>query len=420
VAQVNDGGSLGAALKTPVAKLTPGQRKSLFAYYLQTTDTVFRQEQLTLRKLRQRRSKTVDGLREIMVMRELKKRRRTFLLTRGEYDKPAQRVLPNTPAVFPPFPQDAPANRLGLAKWLTDPNHPLTARVAVNRYWQLIFGRGLIDTPEDFGSQGSAPSHPGLLDWLARDFVRHGWNVKRLMKMLVMSATYRQSSRLAVGPEQANLLKRDPENRLLSRGPSYRLSAEMLRDSALAVSGLLVNKVGGPPVRPYELEASFKPVRRDRGAGLYRRSLYTYWKRTAPAPVMMVLDASKREVCRVKRERTSSPLQSLALLNSPQFVEAARMLAQRLLRKHGDNTNAILTELFRRLTSRRPKKAERELLTKLYRQQVSYYEKHRDKAAAFLKVGDSKADPKLPSAKLAAMGVVANTLMNFDECVMKR
>src|SRR5690606_8748774 len=266
------------------------------------------------------------------------------------YDAPGERVDPAIPETLPPFSDELPRNRFGLARWLTSPEHPLTSRVAVNRLWQMCFGKGLVATPEDFGSQGQPPSHPLLLDWLACDFVEQGWDVKRLLKLIVTSATYRQSSRVAGNT--------DPENILLSRGPSYRLPAEMLRDNALAVSGLLVGTVGGPPARPYEVEESFKPSPRDKGEGLYRRSLYTYWKRTAPAPVMMTLDASTREVCRVNRERTASPLQLLALFNGPQYNEAARALAESLVREHGENRESLLVSLFRRLTTRRPAAAE--------------------------------------------------------------
>lgn len=412
VAQLHDGRSLQAALAAPSEKLTAAQREGLFQFYLQTADRAYRRQLSALQKVREERSKLTDGVREIMVMREMTHRRPTFVLKRGAYDKPGERVFPQTPAVFPPFPKDAPQNRLGLAKWLTDPRHPLTARVAVNRLWQLVFGNGLVRTPEDFGSQGRPPTHPQLLDWLADDFVRHGWDVKRLLKTIVMSATYRQST---FNPKLV-----DPENRLLGRAPSYRLSAEMLRDNALAVSGLLVRKTWGPPVKPYEVTASFKPVRRDKGRGLYRRSLYTYWKRTAPAPVMMTLDASKREVCQVRRERTSSPLQALVMLNGPQFVEAARVLAQRLVRRHGRDTDRSLREAFRLLTSRRPNANELQALRQLYCEQLADFTRHPQKAASFLKTGDAPADPKLPAARVGALGVVVQTLMNFDECVTKR
>jgi hypothetical protein len=253
------------------------------------------------------------------------------------------------------------------------------------------------------------------LDWLARDFVAHNWDVKRFFKQIVMSATYRQSSQAAPA-----LMSSDPENRLLARAPRYRLSAEMLRDNGLMVSGLLVNKLGGAPVRPYEVGVSFKPVDRDKGDGLYRRSVYTYWKRTGPAPVMMTLDAAKRDVCRVRRERTSSPLQAFVLLNDPQFVEAARMLAQRMIVKHGDDTPAVLRDVFRTLTSRLPSDEERLVLQELYEQQFEYFKEKPARATDFLATGDAKADPTLDANHLAAVGVVANALMNYDECVMKK
>jgi len=341
--------------------------------------------------------------------------RQTYLLNRGAYDARGKKVESLTPASLNPFPKDAPGNRLGLAKWLTDPKQPLTARVTVNRYWQLLFGQGLVRTPEDFGSQGELPSHPELLDWLAYDFMTHHWDLKRLLKQVVMSSTYRQSSETT-----SDLLHRDPENRLLARFPSYRLPAEMLRDNSLAVSGLLVNKIGGPSVKPYELEVSFKPTGRSQGEGLYRRSLYTYWKRTGPAPVMMTLDASKRDVCRVKREKTSSPLQAFVLMNGPQFVEASRALAQRLLQQHGTANEALFQDLFRNLTSRKPDHKELRILSSLYESQYNKFKKDPQRATEYLSVGDQKPDGKLDSAMLAATTVVANTLLNFDESVMKR
>ena len=415
VAQIHDGRALTEALAAPIDKLTPKTRKSLLAFYLTNFDAEYKTQLAAVRKVREERSRTVDGIREIMVMREMAQPRQTFLLTRGAYNMPAQRVTAGTPAVLPPFPAGQPNNRLGLARWLTADDHPLTARVAVNRLWQMCFGAGLVRTPEDFGSQGQPPTHPELLDWLARDFIDHDWDVKRLIKMMVTSATYRQSSAVA-----ANAIARDPENRLLARAPRYRLSAEMLRDSVLAVSGLLVDKVGGASVRPYEVEASFKPVGRTRGEGLYRRSVYTYWKQTAPAPAMMALDASKREVCRVRRERTSSPLQAFVLLNGPQYVEAARVLAEREIQQHGDKTEAVLTDMFRRLTSRKPRAAELKLIVKLYEDQLADFEKDPKRAEAFLKTGDWPRDAKFPAARVAALGVVASMLMNFDQCVMKR
>ena len=305
-----------------------------------------------LTELRKQRSKLVDGLQEIMVMEELAQPRQSYLLSRGAYDARADPVHSDTPAALPPFPSDQPRNRLGLARWLTSPKQPLTARVTVNRYWQLFFGQGLVNTPEDFGSQGSQPTHPELLDWLSKDFIDHGWNVKRLVRQMVTSQTYRQSSQ----PSKV-VREKDPENLLFARSPRYRLSAEMIRDGALAATGLLVDKVGGPPTKPYEVAVSFKPVKHEEGEGLYRRSLYTYWKRTSPAPVMIALDAPKRDVCMVKRDTTATPLQAFIFMNDPQFVEAARVLAESLTKQHGDDTTAMIQEAFQRLVSRPHPKA---------------------------------------------------------------
>ena len=414
-AQLHDGQSLNDTLAIATADLTDRQRSQLRQYYLSTVDEPHREQLGTLRTSREERSKVVDPVRELMVMREMPQPRQTHLLTRGAYDAPADPVSAGTPAIFPPFPSDAPRNRLGLARWLTDPSQPLTARVIVNRYWQLCFGDGLVRTPEDFGSQGEPPTHPQLLDWLAHEFLASGWDVKSLLRTIVTSSTYRQSS-----VASAELVARDPDNRLLARGARYRLSAEMIRDNALATSGLLVSKIGGEPVKPYEVAVSFKPVARDKGEGLYRRSLYTFWKRTAPAPVMMSLDASRRDVCTVQRERTSSPLQALVLLNDPQLVEAARVLGQEMLERHGDDVEAMASEMFRRLTSREPETVELAILVKLYRQQLAVFKTSPDEAAKFLAIGDHAHSTKLDDAQLAAAGVLANALMNYDECVTKR
>ena len=278
---------------------------------------------------------------------------------------------------------------------------------------------GLVRTPEDFGSQGQPPTHPELLDWLAVEFVENGWNVKTTLKQIMMSATYRQSSH---HPDDQLEIK-DPQNLWLARFPSYRLPAEMLRDNSLAVSGRLVSRIGGPPVKPYEIEASFKPSKRDKGDGLYRRSLYTYWKRTGPAPAMMALDASKRDVCRVQRERTSSPIQAFVLLNGPQYVEAARGLAERLTRQHGNQDEGIdqsLRDAFRWLTSRHARDDEFEILENLYRQQHRYFANDPQRTKSFLEVGDAAVDTTLDQPHLAALTVVAGTLMNYDQSVMKR
>ena len=417
IAQLFDGHSLADALGSPVPRLTPTQTAALREYFLETVSKPFATQRTAVGQAREQRSKAVDGLREIMVMADLdsSRQRQTFVLKRGAYDAPGEPVQPGTPTALPPFSAGQPRNRLGLAHWLTRPGHPLTARVAVNRLWQQCFGYGLVRTPEDFGSQGQPPTHPDLLDWLAHDLSSHGWDIKRSLKQIVLSATYRQSSRAG-----QQLLKRDPANRLLARGPSHQLTAEMIRDAALLSSGLLVDKQGGRPARPYDLALSFKPLKPDQGEGLYRRSLYTYWKRTGPAPVMMTLDASKRDVCVVKRERTDSALQACVLLNGPQFVEAGRVLGQVLLKKHGENTGALVNEMFRRLTSRYPSDREREILVRAFQEQLEYFQADPKRAEAFLKVGQAGRDKALPAVRVAAAGMLANTLMNFDECVMKR
>ena len=266
------------------------------------------------------------------------------------------------------WPKDAPKNRLGLAKWLTNPDHPLTARVVVNRFWQQLFGQGIVKTSENFGLQGESPSHPELLDWLAREFVDSGWNVKALMKRIVLSSTYRQDS--AASPE---LIARDPENRLLARGPRFRLPAEMIRDQALSISGLLKHRLGGPSVYPYQPPDLYKGMvvaadypgtiyTESTGDDLYRRSLYTFWKRTVPHPTMTVFDAPDREFCIVRRTTTNTPLQALTLLNDPIFVEAARKLAERSIHDGGTRPTRALAYMFRLATARAPDAAEREIL----------------------------------------------------------
>ena len=409
-----DGQTLARLLQTPADLLSAQEKKSLQAYYLAAVDAQVAAARETLKTFRNRLNKTEDGMREIMVMKESKPPRASYLLIRGAYDARSTPVANETPKVLPDFPQDWPRNRLGLARWLTAPNHPLTARVTVNRYWQMIFGRGLVKTPEDFGSQGSPPSHPKLLDWLAADFMENGWDVKRLLRQLVTSAAYRQRSEA-----NADLLRADPKNIWLSRSPKRRWPAEMIRDNALAVSGLLSTKIGGPPVKPYEVAASFKPSKVDSGEGLHRRSLYTYWKRTAPAPVMMALDASKRDVCSVRRETTATPLQAFVFLNDPQFVEAARNLARQVLQSGLTQDDQRLSQLFRRLTSRRPTSAESAVLQKMLQEQRNYFAADTNRAKAFLSVGFSALAESEKTAELAALAAVASALMSHDECLVK-
>ncbi len=417
-AEVAGEGVLTALVTKTADELTEQQRQKLFAYYLASHDTAYREQLASLTDLRKKRSQAVDAVPEIMVMRELPMRRRTYLLRRGAYDAPGEEVQPGVPEAILPFPEDAPANRLGLARWLTNPGHPLTARVAVNRFWQSLFGRGFVSTPEDFGNQGAAPTHPQLLDWLSKRFIDSGWDVKALQKLIVMSTTYRQSS--LTTPEVRRL---DPENQLLSHGPRRRLSAEMIRDQALAASGLLVEKIGGPPVKPYQpaglwKEKSSTSYTRDKGEGSHRRSLYTYWKRTSPPPAMLTFDAAKRDVCSVKRQTTATPLQALVLLNDPQFVEAARALAERAMLENHGNIEATIASAFRRLTSRQIKAREVETLAKLYREQLVDFEQQAGEAEKLLKIGDHPLNESLNKNELAALTVVVQAVMNFDDAVV--
>ena len=325
------------------------------------------------------------------------------------------------PACLPPWPDGAPKNRLGLAQWVTDPQHPRLARVTVNRLWQAVFSRGLVETADDLGSQGASPSHPELLDWLARTFIESGWDVKSMMRRLVTSATYRQASTGVPA-----VIEDDPDNRLLARFPRHRLSAEMLRDGALYAGGLLVEKRGGPPVKPYQPEGlwrekSGKVYRRDVGEGSHRRSLYGYWKRTSPPPSMMIFDAAKRDVCVARRQQTATPLQALVLWNDPQYVEAARGLALRILSSGSPGEPAEQTaRAFLWLTGRPPEPDERAVLEQLYREQFEYFQKRPDETNAFLSIGDLKVPEEIDPMRLAALSAVTQTLLSYDETITVR
>ena len=386
------------------------------AFFLNQHDKDFQQVQTKLLTLRRKRSELEEKIPEIMVMEEMKTSRQNFILQRGLYSSRSEPVSPGVPAFLPPLPDGAPNNRLGLAQWTVSPSNPLTARVTANRYWQRLFKSGLVATSEDFGSQGRLPTHPELLDWLARDFMAHGWDLRHLLKQIVLSATYRQRSDVVSG----ELATRDPENTLLYRYPSPRLTAEMLRDNALAISGLLVTKVGGPSVKPYDIAAAFKPSTPDKGEGLYRRSVYTYMRQTSPSPLMTTLNASKRDVCQVKIERTDSPLQGLVMLNSPQFVESARSLATILTAKHGSDDKSLIDDAFRRLTSRFPDDAERAVLGKLLAEQLAHFTEAPAEASSLIKTGDSPAPNTDQPARVAAVTTLISTLLNFDECISKR
>jgi hypothetical protein len=393
--------------------------------------------QAELGRLQKEKAAVEKQVRTTMVMQELPKPRDTYLLIRGEYDKKGEKVIAGTPAALPPLPRHAPANRLGLAKWLVDPSNPLTARVAVNRTWQMFFGTGLVKTAEDFGSQGELPSHPELLDWLAVEFMEGPaastkrqagrWDVKALVRLIVTSATYRQSSAVTKEP-----LARDPENRLLARAPRLRLQAEFIRDQALAVSGLLNRDIGGASVFPYQPAGLWEELamrgdsknwsaqffEQSKGRDLYRRSMYTFWKRTSPPPQMLTFDAPDRESCTVRRSRTNTPLQALVLMNDPTYVEASRKLAERLM-AHADSTDERIAFAFRLATGRHPVEKEVEVLRRVYNLQLNRYRQDAKAALRLLSVGESPRDERFTPAELAAWTIVASTILNLDETITK-
>ncbi len=347
-----------------------------------------------------------------------------FILFRGDYDKRKDEVKAATPAILPPLPEGYPRNRLGLAKWLLRPEHPLTSRVTVNRFWQEFFGVGIVRTAGDFGVSGELPSNPGLLDWMAVEFREGGWDMKKFARLVVTSSAYRQSAQ--VTPEK---LEKDPQNLLVSRGPRFRMDAEMVRDYALAASGLLVDKIGGPSVRPYQPDGVWEAVamigsntrdyKADTGEKLHRRSLYTFWKRAAPPASMDIFNAPAREVCTVRRERTNTPLQALVTMNDPQFVEAARHLAQSALKDGGDRDETRLDFLARRLLARPLTAEEGSIASASLADLLLFYKEHADDARKLLSVGEDKADPALDPSALAAWTMLTNELMNLDEVLNK-
>jgi hypothetical protein len=396
------------------AGLNAEVKEQLFDFYLATADAEWSQHLTALQAARDELYKVADGVKEVMVMRELPQPKKAYTLFRGEYDQRRDEVQAGTPKVLLPFPENASRNRLGLAKWLTDRRHPLTARVTVNRIWQSLFGRGLVKTAEDFGSQGSRPSYPEVLDLLASKFIDSGWDVKRLVKSIVMSRTYRQRS-MADPQTMAD----DPENEWLARGSRFRLPAEMIRDNALATAGLLKLQVGGPPVNPYEMSESFKPATPSGGDGVYRRSLYTNWRRTGPPPALVAFDAPRRAVCSAKRERTDSPLQALILLNGVQYVEAARVLGETLHREANGNVPSMIDQGFLRCLSRHPDPREIEIMSQLYQEQLDHFTKHPAEAEKLIKIGHKPHDGKIPAPQAAAATVLAQTLLNHDISVVK-
>ena len=353
--------------------------------------------------------------------------RPTHVLMRGAYDQKGERVQPGTPAALPPLPEAAAPNRLGLARWIVDPGHPLTARVAVNALWQLVFGTGLVETPEDFGVRGALPSHPELLDWLAAEFVASGWDTKALMRLLVTSTTYRQSSRVPAG-----LAERDPGNRLLARGPRFRLQAEFIRDLALAAGDLLVREVGGPSARPYQPDGLWREMShfgstpateqvyvQDHGAGLHRRGMYTIWKRTVPPPTLVAFDAPNRETCVVRRARTNTPLQALVLLNETGMVEATRALAERVLLEGGQSDELRLEELFLRVLGRAPRFEEAVLLAESLQRERERFAAQPEAASALLAIGEAPRSEELEPLEHAAWTQVAAIVLNLSEAVTR-
>ena len=432
-------------------------REDQFEHFFATQIAPARAVEKELQAARHEQRKFINPIPEIMAMQELPQPKPAFVLKRGAYDSPGERVFANTPGVLPPFPANQPTNRLGLARWLLQPDHPLMARVTVNRFWQMMFGKGLVETSDNFGSQGAQPTHPELLDWLAREFsvppasrrevmpenrtplVKSSnagklsaptrrdagdtlaWDVKRFLKLIALSQTYRQSSHAS-----AEQLARDPANQLLARGPARKLTAEMLRDQSLALSGLLVEKIGGPSVKPYQpaglWEIAMGKPNYDQGRGddLHRRSLYTYWKRTVPPPTMMAFDAADRSYCTAQRQSTSTPLQALALLNDVQFTEAARHLSQRMLNEGGTRDDERVAWMFRTALNRPPTARELPVLKQLLAEQRAIFTADTNAATQLLKVGEAKNKSPLDAVELAAGTVLAQALLNHDGAVMRR
>ena len=404
------------------ARSDPARRDDLFAYFVAQVHAPAQAAARALRIAREAQNALTQTFPEAMVMEELPAPKPAHILVRGAYDAPGDAVTADTPHFLPPLAAELPRNRLGLARWLTAPENPLFARVTVNRLWQQMLGAGLVDTADNFGLQGALPTHPALLDWLAHDFATHGWDVKRTLRQIALSATYRQSSQAS-----SELLARDPQNRLLARAPARRLSAEMLRDQALAASGLLVEKLGGPSVLPYQPPGLWEEIamgkpKYEQGTGddLYRRSLYTFWKRTVPPPAMILFDAAERNVCTVTRQSTSTPLQALALLNDVQIVEAARHLGQRMLREGGATSRERLTWGFRLVTSRPPSARELALLTELHAEQLAHFVAETAATDEFNAFGATATDGYFPAADRAAYAITAQALLNFDESLMRR
>jgi len=395
------------------------------AVYLNYYDSPYQRLLDQLRQAHAEQQEAIDEVMEVMVMEEMDNPRSTHVLDRGIYDQPREQVSPSTPAILGNSIDDATPNRLGLAQWLFSPKQPLTARVTVNRYWMMLFGQGLVSTPEDFGYQGALPSHPALLDYLAVSFIQSDYDLKTLIKSMVMSATYRQSSSAST-----HLMEMDPFNALLARGPSHRMTAEMIRDNALSASGLLVKKIGGPSVKPYQPsglwieKGNFSQFllryQQDEGDALYRRSLYTFIRRTSPHPTMQVFDAPDRSTCFIRRQNTNTPLQALVLMNDPQFVEASRALAERVQREVSGGIMHQIEQGFRLATGRIPSRQEVNILKDLYTTERERFATHPADIDSLFSVGDLVADGSLDPVNTAALTIVAQLILNHDEAYTKR
>jgi Protein of unknown function (DUF1553)/Protein of unknown function (DUF1549)/Concanavalin A-like lectin/glucanases superfamily/Planctomycete cytochrome C len=415
-------------------KRTKEEIDRLREYYLTyIAPDEMKKQHLELKSLRIEKAKLEKGVLNVMLMGERKEPRETFILARGDYRNKTEKVTPGVPEVLPPINPHVrektevkrALDRLDLAEWLVDSSHPLTARVAVNRYWQMFLGVGMVKTSEDFGIQGERPIHPELLDWLATEFIKSGWNIRHVQRLIVTSATYRQSSKVP-----RSLSEKDPENRLLARGPRFRLPAEMVRDNALAVSGLLKERIGGPSVFPYQPAGLWEELAfgdgfsaqayvQSHGEDLYRRSMYTFWKRTVPPASLVTFDAPDREKCVARRPLTNTPLQALVLLNDPTYLEAARALAQRVIRDAGKDVNSRLIYAFRLATARRPVKGELTVLRSLLNQQLLNYRSDNEAAGQLLSAGESETDAKVNQQELAAWTMVMSAILNLDETITK-
>ncbi|MDA1272908.1 MAG: PSD1 and planctomycete cytochrome C domain-containing protein [Verrucomicrobia bacterium] len=415
-------------LATPSIDRPDKERAVVQKYYRENISGEYLQLEKSVTELENERSTLMKEIPTSMVMAQMETPRDTFVLIRGQYNEHGETVKPGIPASLSPLPSDAPANRLGLAQWLIDPENPLVARVTVNRFWALLMGTGIVKTANDFGTKGELPTHPELLDWIATDFVRNRWDVKRLIKMIVTSAAYRQSA-----VATAEMIEKDPYNRIYARGPRFRLSAEEIHDTALAVSGILDNSIGGSAVFPYQPPGLWEELssRKDsknwsaqfytqsHGKDLYRRGIYTFWKRTSPPPSLQAFDAPDRETCIVQRDRTSTPLQALILMNDPTYVEAARKLANRMMTDGGSSPEDRIRFAFRLATSRFPSQLEIDLLKNLYQQQFKRFQEHPEAAEQYLSVGESSRNPSLDPASHAAWTSVASMILNLDETITK-